>query len=617
MKKISILIILSGLFFQGCDKYLEENPLSKETSETLMESEKGLESLVGGAYVSLRAWYGRENGYDFTEAGTDIYRSGADIRTSGFCNYASALTQEEQFRSSAMWAELYTAINTCNFILSRIDGSPIEDKELLKKRKAEVSYLRAHYYWLIVETWGGVYLSTEPTMDAVHTVTRSSVDDFYQVIFNDLETALSLAPDVPDEYGRISKPVVQAFLARMYLTRGNWAKAKEYADLVIANSNYAFISSWSDLWSLDNIKNSEVIWPVVYSANPTYMTPALRDLSNISAITNQPVLWDNTGIIQREGGNQGLVLWLIRYEEIPNSVWGMARDIENGRGFQRWMPTRFFLDLYNENLDQRWGSFQQVWIANDSTKIPRYKLEETEFYINNVLVPWPISLDSTLFFKVGDTAIVLKKTAVDTAVLMKVKNAKTGKFMPHFVDPEKKYIIIGPDEMYRLNSEGQYAQRKIYFPLAGKYRDNTIASLDVTGSKRDVWVIRLAEMYLIAAEASLNSGDKPSAYDYLLELANNRAVGGDGAALLSIYGVTAGGPEIDIDFILDERARELATEYLRWFDLKRTGKLVERVKAHNSEAALNIQEFHNLRFIPQTQLDAVYNKGEFTQNPGY
>jgi hypothetical protein len=68
---------------------------------------------------------------------------------------------------------------------------------------------------------------------------------------------------------------------------------------------------------------------------------------------------------------------------------------------------------------------------------------------------------------------------------------------------------------------------------------------------------------------------------------------------------------------LDERARELATENLRFFDLKRTGKLVERVQAHNTDAALNIQDYHAIRFIPQEQLDAVRNTDEFIQNPGY
>ena len=75
--------------------------------------------------------------------------------------------------------------------------------------------------------------------------------------------------------------------------------------------------------------------------------------------------------------------------------------------------------------------------------------------------------------------------------------------------------------------------------------------------------------------------------------------------------------DINLDFILEERARELIGEKHRWYDLKRTGTLLERVRAHNLDAAPNIQEMHLVRPIPQTQIDRVSNPGNFPQNPGY
>lgn len=61
----------------------------------------------------------------------------------------------------------------------------------------------------------------------------------------------------------------------------------------------------------------------------------------------------------------------------------------------------------------------------------------------------------------------------------------------------------------------------------------------------------------------------------------------------------------------------LANGLQRFFDLKRTGKLIERVKKYNPDAAENIEDFHKLRPIPQDELDAIINKDEFQQNPGY
>ena len=75
--------------------------------------------------------------------------------------------------------------------------------------------------------------------------------------------------------------------------------------------------------------------------------------------------------------------------------------------------------------------------------------------------------------------------------------------------------------------------------------------------------------------------------------------------------------DINIDFILDERSRELCGELMRWLDLVRTGKLIERVKLHNSEAAINILPKHTLRPIPQAQVDAVTTGTPYPQNPGW
>ena len=72
------------------------------------------------------------------------------------------------------------------------------------------------------------------------------------------------------------------------------------------------------------------------------------------------------------------------------------------------------------------------------------------------------------------------------------------------------------------------------------------------------------------------------------------------------------------EFIIEERERELIAEQMRWFDLKRWGILVERVQKYNPQGAPNIKPFHALRPIPQVQIDRVTgNASSFAQNPGY
>jgi hypothetical protein len=126
-----------------------------------------------------------------------------------------------------------------------------------------------------------------------------------------------------------------------------------------------------------------------------------------------------------------------------------------------------------------------------------------------------------------------------------------------------------------------------------------------------VFLIRLAEMYLVAAEAELNINKLDSAAYYINILRKRAAWPGHEADMA----ITA--TDVTLDFILDERAREFGGEQMRWFDLRRTGKLVDRITRLNPDAAQYIKPFHTVRPIPQGQLDAVTNKGDFTQNQGY
>jgi hypothetical protein len=121
---------------------------------------------------------------------------------------------------------------------------------------------------------------------------------------------------------------------------------------------------------------------------------------------------------------------------------------------------------------------------------------------------------------------------------------------------------------------------------------------------KDIYAMRFAETYLLRAEAYLDKGDKVSAANDL-NVIRNRA------------NATPVNPEdVDIDYILDERARELVTEEPRRLTLSRLGLLAERVKKYNPVSGPTIQEFNNLLPIPQTEIDANV-EAELTQNPGY
>mgnify|MGYP000784340208 FL=1 len=152
------------------------------------------------------------------------------------------------------------------------------------------------------------------------------------------------------------------------------------------------------------------------------------------------------------------------------------------------------------------------------------------------------------------------------------------------------------------------------------------------------WVrMRLGETYLIAAEAAGRKGDYNLAAD-LINIIRERASWKTGEKKVPQYWLEEGGEMENtestyenikvtaddlkmnfVDFMLDERGRELLGEYTRWEDLVRCEKLIEYVKKWNPDAMKNIQEYHKLRPIPQKHIDRLNPRGsdEEEQNPGY
>lgn len=131
-------------------------------------------------------------------------------------------------------------------------------------------------------------------------------------------------------------------------------------------------------------------------------------------------------------------------------------------------------------------------------------------------------------------------------------------------------------------------------------------------SIRPVIVYRLAETYLIAAEAAYMGGaTQQDALDNINIVRRRAAYPNPNPAVMNVTSIPS------LDFILDERTRELCGENIRWLDLVRTGKLLERVKLYNAEAGANIKPFHVLRPIPQKQIDAVTTGPKYPQNLGW
>lgn len=160
-----------------------------------------------------------------------------------------------------------------------------------------------------------------------------------------------------------------------------------------------------------------------------------------------------------------------------------------------------------------------------------------------------------------------------------------------------KFSRVGnfPEELYQVDATGN--------PLMTPFGEHLLIN-SANSNYKDEYMFRLAETYLLRAEAYIRKGDLANA----------------AADINTIRARANANPiqpsDVDIDFLLDERMRELYGEELRMLTLCRMGKLAERNRKYNPKTGLTIEDYHNLWPIPYSEIERnVYATLE--QNPGY
>ena len=131
--------------------------------------------------------------------------------------------------------------------------------------------------------------------------------------------------------------------------------------------------------------------------------------------------------------------------------------------------------------------------------------------------------------------------------------------------------------------------------------------------------MRFAETYLIAAEAAFKAGNNANAAAMINVLRTRAAFRTTNDAAQNAVAATANQitpGDISLDFLLNERTRELFGEWMRWYDLVRTKSLGTRLATYNPIAAFDPAK-HYLRPIPQSQINLVTTGPKYPQNPGY
>jgi len=550
-RKIYIILILALAFStKSCDDFIEEELVTDVSAASYYTTEGGLQDAVRATYSSLKPFYGQEIAAAMTTFGTDIWTNGADGGHKFFNFYDGQLNGESRFINES-WTWWYQGINQANAVVNRSEGVEMDEAEK-NVRIAEARFLRAFYYFHIVTTFGDAHLTLEETEGVEVEANRTPQSEIYaQAIVPDLEFAIATLPNEQDDYGRATKAAAEFLLGKALLTRSY----KSFADGTDAARAETLMSNVINNYGFSLLPNFADLWNIDNQENSEMVFVVPNSKSQVdSGIDNFGHRWH---------------LYFLQEYDVRR---GMTRDIANGRPWKRHRPTDFQLTLWDRNVDTRYdASFKHVWFANkDEPAIPANA--DTGEPARDALV-------------IGDTAIFIPGPG---------KNID----WPQSRQDGVPYLVITDDE---------YTER--LFASLNKWIDPTRPDRQKTQGQRDFILMRLADAYLLRAEARLAQNNPAGAAEDINIIRMRAALPGQEAASQ----ITAA--DVDIDFLLDERARELTGEGHRWWDLARTGKLVERVRLHNPFGAPNIQDYHTVRPIPQNQIDRTL--GGYPQNPGY
>lgn len=648
ISKLRTLILFScGLFLFSCSDFLNEELQTKQGMD-YYQTPQGLQSLaVGGYQQTFCTLFDGEVAFAYLNYGTDEFKIGGDGSNGVYNNYdgglKSIVTQvnSNTVEADVLWNKMYVAINTANILIKETMGNEELGAETKDVLLGEGYFFRGFAYFILVNQYGDVPLKLEPSEMVELEFTRAPSEEVTNQVVEDFTKAYDLLPQTRSLKGELTKAAAAHFLAKAKLYRASeknddWNEGTKKSDLqsVVSLSDeviaaHPLAPDFSDLWAFvepngANENLSEIILSAQFS-----------DASS-TARSNRQHLY-----------------YLARYDDLPY----MQRDISGGRPYSRLFPTYYMFRVYDQVNDSRfWKSFK------------------TKHRLNNA---------SGGYYENGDLGImfVINQPEDNRFEASSIKDGvtyeKTGKTIP-------SVFVAFPQGI----EEDGALYSGVRYPSLNKHMDASRPGMNITDGQRDVVLARSAETYLLAAEAKvrlakLGDGSYGEALEYINAIrqrasykeGENRSEYIDGGAsyvtstsgqdpnINSYYpensyyesnGIEEAGTATDLEIqsvdalpaqdeyiinklgytdmydkmlclILNERSRELAGEFHRWPDLTRTKTLLERAKTFNIEAAPKIQEFHSLRPIPQTYLDAIQKEGrnlssdekQAQQNPGY
>ncbi len=482
------------------------------------------------------------------------YHTGTDLaqgarRTSGrFENYSVDLTPQS-YQVEYQWAQYYDIILNSNVILGRI-----EDVEYLSEVEknvhiGEAKFFRGFAYRCLVNIFGGVPIILEETKSPKRDYTRATREETINQAIADLEFAADNLPGVTDVIdGKLNNAAALHVLAELYISAGDPDKAIAAATQVIDDSNIALMTS---RFGIHADEDGDTYWDLFQKDN---QNRSIGNTEGIFVLQTEFLVVGEGSMTFRFEREYGPLIWFLNAPDGQKVLKGATTENGGRPVGQVRGTTYYFHDIWRD------GGNWDIDIRNHERSIKR------DYTVNNPNSSW-FGQKISDFPQSWFDALTEQDTLRDYYPFV----TKISTFNDHPAE------LINPNTGVMVRSAG--------------------------GTITDWYLMRVAETYLLRAEAYLAKGNKTAAAADINMLRNR-------AGAIPVLAA-----DVDIDYILDERMRELNFEEARRMTLSRLNLLYERTNAHNTFST-NMEPYNNLFPIPFSEIEK--NTLEvLEQNPGY
>ena len=561
--KINILALTIAFIvsFSCSDSYLDEVPLDQFSPENLLTNESGYDAAVIAIYAGARLEHTiASNNFEYMTVATDLTQWG---RNDSRGNKDYSLLNSTLDATIVYWDWAYKrVIIRANTVLENIDDPKLEISDAARGNiKGQALFFRAYAYNFLANIYGGVPIVSELLTEPKFDFVRSTREEVLQFVAKDLEEATQiLYLDVED--GRIPRAAAFHLLSEVYISLGMETGDASFYDKSISAASKVINKEAGD-----------------YQIMTQRFGPASSKPGDVFSD-----IFAN-GQINKSQGNKE-VMWAWQFESFTpggsntatmanNSIryWGPEYDvIKTPNGFPN-LPSDSLGRGIGVNSPTNYLKYDIWKLDPKDMRNSKFNVQR-KFYFNNPADPAYLGKEIKTKYSAGKLYVTKNDGTLSNIVLDTLRQ-----YYPYF--------------------------RKVE---GHPFNDNVLSG----NTSKDFSRIRVAETYLLRAEAYFRKGElNKAAADINVVRARAKA------ALIS-------GSDVTEDFILDERARELAVEEPRLRTLIRMGRLVDRVRKYNSAPSVSggvssgktIQDFNRFWPIPQKVIDA--NTGaKFEQNPGY